>query len=116
MSERRITVEEAKAAYTKIGAAPITKCFIGRRRGGFCGCPVGVLYCAEEIGHPVDGTYGAASNWSTRTFGRDYIFAFESGFDSGEYPVERTEREEQGFADGLACRREILLTGWRPGK
>lgn len=65
MHNKRITVEEVKAAIERTGMKLITGEFIFRQMGQLCGCAIGVL--AVDAGVPKDSD--DIDDWSDLQFG-----------------------------------------------
>ncbi len=116
MSEqKRITVEEVKAAYAKTGAVPTRRSYYGKY--GFdsneavehC-CGIGVLAIAGGL----DPAIESIRCWATEKYGHYYRCGFEYGFD-GDYisnyeglNFQQQGQYDLGYAAGVACAAAVF--------
>jgi hypothetical protein len=110
MNERRITVDDARAAYLATGLVPTSQVFI---EDG-CGCPEYALFlqahgrkCEKVYDESLEGD--CAAMWADEQYGEQYAQGFRDGFDGNQLSGDSVpERIRVGHADGVAVAVALL--------
>jgi|ERR1700722_516825 len=109
MSEKRITVEEAKAAYEATKAKPVIQVYCTKdNTGQLCCCAVGAIFLSQ--GQPSDRDAGY---WAESVYGHAYLANFCAGFDGDAFPdnYDSINGEDlEAFEDGQAVAKAVFQT------
>lgn len=102
MSEqKRITVEEVKAAYELTGFKPERHLYVDLIER--CACGIGVV----AIAGGVVADSAVIDRFGTDTYGCEYVCDFIKGFDGEEWDG-KTGHEMDGYKDGQACAAAVF--------
>lgn len=102
MNEKRITVEDAKAAYESTKAKPVIQVYCTKNAdGNLCCCAIGAIFLAQ--GSPLEADAG---DWANMVYGEAYVANFCAGFD-GDTDCGCDEEDVEAFEDGVAVAEAI---------
>lgn len=118
--EKRITVEEVKAAFEKTKLKPKQGFYFQRETSADtspkCACGMGVLYLAQtemdfDEAAQLDDEGSDINLYFTERYGADYRVGFAHGFDSGHRhsSLAHSPEYQQGYEDGDAARAAMGL-------